>query len=62
MGLVTVLCMSSNTSKIFTFQDKIMTTGPYVSVNGNVTVNNGSLMCPAAGGRQVVVTRLVAGL
>ena len=42
-------------------QDKVMATGPYVSVNGNLTVNNGSLTCPAGGGRQVVVTPLAAG-
>ena len=42
-------------------QDKAMATGPYVSMNGNLTVNNGSLTCPAGGGRQVVVTPLVAG-
>ena len=29
-----------------------------VSVNGNVTVSNGSLACPAGGGRQVLVTPL----
>ena len=35
------------------------TAGKYgVSVNGNVTVNNGSLACPAGGGRQVLVTPL----
>lgn len=38
------------------------TAGKYaVSVNGNVTVNNGSLTCPAGGGRQVLVTPLVEG-
>ena len=38
-----------------------MATGPYVSVNGNVTVNNGPLTCPAGGGRQVLVTPIVGG-
>ena len=40
-----------------------MATGPYVSVNGNVTVNNGSLTYSARGGqrRQVLVTPLVEG-
>ena len=38
----------------------MMATGPYVSVNGNVTVNNGSLTCPAGGGRQVLVTPIQA--
>ena len=39
-----------------------MATGPYVSVNGNIAVNNGSLTCPAAGGgRQVLVTPIVGG-
>ena len=44
----------------FEHQDKAMAAGPYVSVNRNLTVNNGSLTCPAGGGRQGVVTLLVA--
>ncbi len=40
---------------------KMMATSQYVSVNENVTVNNGFLTCPAGGGRQVLVTPIVAG-
>ena len=40
---------------------KVMATGSYVSVNGNIAVNNGSLTCPAGGGRQVLVTPIVGG-
>ena len=38
-----------------------MATGLYVFVNGNIVVNNGSLTCPAGGGRQVLVTPIVGG-
>ena len=40
---------------------KVMATGSYVSINGNIPVNNGSLTCPAGGGRQVLVTPIVGG-